>query len=1595
MANNDKTYSSIQSPYDNLMNRGDTIPSTNVGDVLSSADSESVTTGGSSGSGSSGGGTVEDVEANTIDGTSLGDIFFDTFIKSRNYQPKVQGIYLDGGTGYGEFQTGNIAGWDFVKGQLSSGSVYIQSDTERILMGVATAPLTGIGIFMGLDSPDYEFRAGDPDNDYIHWDGSSLTIVGSISATTGSIGGWTISSNAIYLDGATDANSSGMTSADYPFYAGKKYVDRATAPFRVTPDGALVATSATITGTVNISNPGDIDGSTITNDSGWTDDTAADNAQTAANDAQGDANTALSKLDDIASDSKITSVEKLTLKPIWDSILAEKTSIDTQADTYSVSKVAYGTAYDDLYGYIVTSLDTFSNMTTTTDIIRATWDTDFEAYYGAKVDILNAIADATAVLADWTGISNIPGTLAAPSGAGLYLSSTYLGYYDSSNWKTYMDSSGNFYLGGSSGDLQWNGTTLSITGVITVSATSSGIGSFSDGGNLVTMDEDEIDQTNLINSADAGADVTQTIIDGGLITTGYITLGVSGNIKSGQTAYDTGTGFWLGNDGGTPKFSIGVQAGNKMTWDGSALTINGSVITSPTITGIQSGSEIAIQGWQSTLVLASSDYRTVGWSSGNDETIILLDGTVYTISSGNTGNMAALTYIYLDIAVSTTVLQTTTTASTAVGTGKILIGVAQNNSDVSSSATFQVYGGSGGQLMTVDNIAANSASTNEFISNTAQIKDAIITNAKISTLAVSKLTAGTITSKDIVLAVAAGTGDSAIRAGKSDFTNTDAGFILGLDDSDSDLPKFYIGDATTYLNWTGAALSIKGSVTITGGSGIASLTDAGDLVTVNEADVNTSNITNGAGWTDDTTADLRITTFIQSAIPTSLAAGDLWIDTDDGKMYRATGIGDTTIEAGKWIRVDLGLYPGLIDVLSTTNAPAVAGATDDTAADAAQGTANIRVTTFFQAGIPTSLAAGDIWFDTDDKNKMYRATGIGDDQITAGEWVIARDTDIAQAISDASGAQGTADGKVTTFYVATAPTATAIGDLWIDTDDGNKLYRASATGSANWVEVQDDDIASAISDAGTAQATADSKIVTFYQSGVPTATDVGDIWHDTDDGKTYRSTNIGDDQITAGEWERIDTGLYPALVDALQTTNAPAAAGADVTQTIIDGGIITTGYITLVTAGNIKSGQTAYETGNGFWLGNDGGIPKFSIGNSTDYLKWTGSAISLLCSGENAITIDYGSDILLKEGGDIKFTAVTVPTACTATLVTDAGNVDVGTHVYKVTYITSTGETGLGTASNTVTTDVTHKQVELSAIPVSTSGAVTGRKIYRTKTGGTNYYLLTTISDNTTTTYTDNIADASLTGEITNNKQNDTYGKFFNGSDAVIKFSGDNVALGIFVLNKNIVGYGNTGVGQSSLFNNTTGDLNTAVGRNSLGGNTTGKDNTVIGALAALSTETGSYNSIFGSNAGLGVDGNSFSNNCLFGYQTGIALTTGNSNTLIGYQAGKVITTGEENTSIGNNSGKNITTGSRNITIGHDTNYYKINDSLNIGNLIYGDLSTALLSEKFILINGLLFPIQAATASAPTYNKGAIYFDTTLNKLRIGGATGWETITSA
>lgn len=107
------------------------------------------------------------------------------------------------------------------------------------------------------------------------------------------------------------------------------------------------------------------------------------------------------------------------------------------------------------------------------------------------------------------------------------------------------------------------------------------------------------------------------------------------------------------------------------------------------------------------------------------------------------------------------------------------------------------------------------------------------------------------------------------------------------------------------------------------------------------------------------------------------------------------------------------------------------------------------------------------------------------------------------------------------------------------------------------------------------------------------------------------------------------------------------------------------------------------------------------------------------------------------------------PGAITVALGSGVGNVDNGVHRYRCTFVTADGETDGGDISSPVTVadKSVNGKVSLSAIPLGGS-FVTSRKIYRTAAGGSIYYLLATIADNTTTTYTDNIGDASLGAQV-------------------------------------------------------------------------------------------------------------------------------------------------------------------------------------------------------------------------------------------------------
>jgi hypothetical protein len=150
------------------------------------------------------------------------------------------------------------------------------------------------------------------------------------------------------------------------------------------------------------------------------------------------------------------------------------------------------------------------------------------------------------------------------------------------------------------------------------------------------------------------------------------------------------------------------------------------------------------------------------------------------------------------------------------------------------------------------------------------------------------------------------------------------------------------------------------------------------------------------------------------------------------------------------------------------------------------------------------------------------------------------------------------------------------------------------------------------------------------------------------------------------------------------------------------------------------------------------------------------------------------------KAGHLRMENIAVPGACSAALAgAGAGNVDNGTHAYKLTFVTAAGETITGNGVTvTVANKTTNGQVSLTAVPTGTAGLVTQRKVYRTKAGGGPFYLLTTIADNTTTAYTDNTADASL-GAL-EPVANSTAAKVAAGATttATLQFTGGGVLIG-------------------------------------------------------------------------------------------------------------------------------------------------------------------------------------------------------------------------
>lgn len=123
------------------------------------------------------------------------------------------------------------------------------------------------------------------------------------------------------------------------------------------------------------------------------------------------------------------------------------------------------------------------------------------------------------------------------------------------------------------------------------------------------------------------------------ITGGSVTIDSAGNVRAGQTAYNTGTGFWLGVDTGTPKLSVGSST-KGFTWDGSAFVVNAPDITLGSASTFTSSA--ALKFARDTTFDANQIYGLWGQGSGSSYQDLTLENYA---SRNGIGNAKATVYI--------------------------------------------------------------------------------------------------------------------------------------------------------------------------------------------------------------------------------------------------------------------------------------------------------------------------------------------------------------------------------------------------------------------------------------------------------------------------------------------------------------------------------------------------------------------------------------------------------------------------------------------------------------------------------------------------------------------------------------------------------------------------------------------------------------------------------------------------------------------------------------------------------------------------------------------------------------------------------------
>jgi hypothetical protein len=259
--------------------------------------------------------------------------------------------------------------------------------------------------------------------------------------------------------------------------------------------------------------------------------------------------------------------------------------------------------------------------------------------------------------------------------------------------------------------------------------------------------------------------------------------------------------------------------------------------------------------------------------------------------------------------------------------------------------------------------------------------------------------------------------------------------------------------------------------------------------------------------------------------------------------------------------VTLNTAGGLIGEERTSRTTAISN--QNTVISGLSSKVDVKISVYSQASMPTtpyvgaSFIVGDLWFDTDDNNKMYRWNGttfaptddgriasissnVSDLQSTYAELEDDVNNPVTGLATRMSSVETVAASKNRTYRQSTAPTVGLItGDVWFDTSDGtNKPYRWNGS---SWVLTEDARIpenAAAIVSLETTKigyATLNSTGEPFDNGGVIKNKAGVDAWNAANP-SNLATWNVGLPLASAVKQVRVSDGLDTVAIEQRFTT---------------------------------------------------------------------------------------------------------------------------------------------------------------------------------------------------------------------------------------------------------------------------------------------------------------------------------------------------------------------------------------------------------------------------------------------------------------------------